>query len=116
MYYSTNPVTDAARYNDEQYARAERAEAVQDDWHDEIVGAFERQSDLPYIDGRSGRVRHQTFLSGVSDVMERDDVLKAFAKMMRESKDPAVAEFRNTMLATYEHMWLDDLVEFSMSR
>ena len=116
MYYSSNPVADAERYYDEQDARAERAEAVMVDWQDEIKGGFDRLAGLPYIDGRTGKVRHQAFEEAAGDLIADDGVFAAFLKVMRNSKDPAVTELRKVMQAKYESQWLDDLVEFSVSR
>lgn len=112
MSYSTNPVADAERYWDAQYAESARMEALEIEAAKQITEAFESFGPVPYAQyNGSGtpKFAYMPFAEAVNDMLGYEEVDKLFMDMLKTSQCVKVKALLKAIEARYIRMRADEL-------
>ena len=120
MYFTSDPVADADRYNDAQDKMDTAREAAREEFEAEITRIFTcdirkvpaKALTVPMVSGNS--IERVSLVASITDAVAYGSPTEAFMAVLEKSDCPLVKTLRETLAADYADRWAMDCAEASL--
>ena len=120
MYFTSDPVADADRYNDAQDKMDTAREAAREEFEAEITRIFTcdirkvpaKSLTVPVVRGNC--VERAPLADSITDTVSYGSPTEAFMAVLEKSDCPLVKTLRETLAADYADRWAMDCAEASL--